>query len=161
MAAALAAMDADVLAALTDLGLSDYRPRVSAVLRLLDADGPRTIGEIAEQIHVTHSAASQTVTEMARRRLVELAPGSADARRHVVRLTSKARALLPAVDAEWNATARAVDALGEELSASLEQITIELRAALRRRPFRQRIADAAGELPRNKFQAALMGQERA
>lgn len=160
LSAAMAAMDADVLAALVDLGLADYRPKFSVVIRVIDADGPSTISEIAGRIHVTHSAASQTVTEMTRRGLVELAPGPSDARQRVVRLTAQARALLPAINAEWTSTARAIDTLGKEMSASLEQITRELTAALQRRSFRERIADAAAELPRTKHRTALIGRRR-
>ena len=152
-------MDADVLAALVDLGLSDYRTKFSVVLRVLDADGPSTIGEIAARIHVTHSAASQTVAGLAGRGLVELAPGPYDARQRVVRLTGGSRALLPAIDAEWTATARAIETLDDELSVPLEQITVELTEALRRRPFRERIADAA-ELPTHEVPHGIDGTQR-
>lgn len=159
--AAMAAMDADVLAALGDLGLTDYRSRFSAVVRLVDANGPQTITELADAMHVTHSAASQTVTEMTRRRLVEPARGPTDARQRVVQLTAEARRLLPAINAEWTATARAIEQLGTELSAPLETIAAELTEALRRRSFRDRIADAAAELPRGKYRTALRGKRRA
>lgn len=130
------------------------------MLRVIDADGPRTISEIADRIHVTHSAASQTVIELVRRGLVGQTPGPDDARQRVVRLTDAGRELLPAIDAEWAATARAIEMLGAEMSVSLEQITSELTEALRRRSFRERIADAAAELPRTKYRRALVGRQR-
>ena len=55
---------------------------------------------------MTHSAANQTVAQMAMSNLVVLAPG-ADARQRVVRLTPAAEQLLPVPEAEWAATAAA------------------------------------------------------
>jgi DNA-binding MarR family transcriptional regulator len=131
-------MGADVARVLGEIGFTDYRPRFSAVLRVVDADGPSTIRHIARRMSTTHSAASQTVSDMASRGLVELRPG-ADARERVVQVTAKAAALRPLIDAEWTATAAALRELGTELSAPLATITAELAAALDRRSFHDRI----------------------
>ena len=133
------AMAADVAQTLIDLGVSDYRPRFSAVIRVVAADGPSTIRHITQRMNTTHSAGSQTVSEMASRDLVELRPG-ADARQRLVHLTRKAQRLRPVIDAEWAATAAAVRELGTELSAPLDTIARELTEALQRRAFRDRIA---------------------
>lgn len=135
-------MDADVGLALSDLGLRDYRTRYSAVIRAV-AGAPLPIREIADGLGVTHSAVSQLVAEMQQRGLLETRPG-ADARQRLVTLTAKARALLPAIDAEWESTEAAAAALDAELPYSLSALIDELAAALRRRRFRDRIADAAG-----------------
>ncbi len=151
----LEAMDSDVGRALADLGLTDYRTRYSAVVRLLDAAGPSTIRTIAEGLGVTHSAASQTVAEMERRGLLALRAG-ADARQRLVRLTAKTRRLLPAINAEWDATDAASAALDAELPYPLGQLIDDLAAALVARPFRQRIADAAVALPDSPHRTVLM-----
>jgi DNA-binding MarR family transcriptional regulator len=83
---------------------------------------------------------------MRRRGLVELVPG-ADARERLVHLTDAAQAMKPALDAEWEATDLAFAALNAELTASLSQVVTEMNAALDRRSFRDRIADAAKTLP--------------
>ena len=77
-----------------------------------------TIRDLARGTGVTHSAMSQRVAEMRRRGLVDLVTG-ADGRERFIRLTDAARALMPALDAEWDATAAAFDALNAELTASL------------------------------------------
>jgi len=136
------AMDADVALALSDLGLRDYRTRYSAVVRAVHASGPTSIREIAEGLGVTHSSASQLVTEMQQRDLVVTRPGG-DARVRLVELTDKARDLLPAIDAEWDSTEAAAEALDAELPYSLSALSDDLAAALERRRFRDRIADAA------------------
>jgi DNA-binding MarR family transcriptional regulator len=137
--ACLDAMGTDVARTLTEFGLTDYRPRFSAVLRVIGADGPSTIRHIAARMNLTHSAASQTVSDMASRDLVQLRPG-ADARERIVQLTDKAEQLRPMIDAEWTATAAAMRELGSELSAPLATITAELAEALERRSFHDRIA---------------------
>lgn len=133
------AMAADVAQTLLDLGVTDYRPRFSAVIRIVSADGPCTIRRITQLMQTTHSAGSQTVSDMAARGLVELRAG-ADARQRLVHLTPKAEALRPVLDAEGTATAAAVRELGAELSAPLDTIAGELAAALAQRSFHDRIA---------------------
>jgi DNA-binding MarR family transcriptional regulator len=152
----LDAMDSDVALALADLGIRDYRTRYSAVVRHINEHGPATIGELADRLRVTHSAASQTVADMERRGWVELRAG-ADARQRVVRLSAKARRMLPAIDAEWDATELAAEALDAELPYSLSALIDELAAALERRRFRDRIADAAANLPASESRDVLMG----
>jgi DNA-binding MarR family transcriptional regulator len=133
-------MSSDVAQTLTDLGLTDYRPRFSAVIRVVAADGPSTIRHITQRMNTTHSAGSQTVSEMAARGLVELRAGS-DARQRLVHLTRKAERLRPTIDAELAATTAAVRQLSAELSAPLDTIARELSDALQRRSFHDRIAE--------------------
>jgi DNA-binding MarR family transcriptional regulator len=153
--ALLDAMDADVALALADLGVRDYRTRYSAVIRHVDEHGPSTIRRLADRLQVTHSAASQTVAEMEKRGWIELRAGD-DARQRLVRLTAKARRLLPAINAEWDATETAAAALDAELPYSLSALVDQLAAALDRRRFRERIADAAAELPASDERDTLM-----
>ena len=154
----LEAMDADVGLALADLGVRDYRTRYSAVIRYVDEHGPATIRRLADRLRVTHSAASQTIAEMEKRGWVELRAG-ADARQRLVRLTAKARRLLPAINAEWDATEAAAATLDAELPYSLSTLIDELAVALDRRRFRDRIADAAAELPPSEQRDTLMRTE--
>ena len=83
-------MENDISRILAELGLPDYRPRFSPIVRALVALGPMPIRELASAVSVTHSAASQTVAEMNRRGYVTLVPGS-DARQRMVHLTDRAR----------------------------------------------------------------------
>lgn len=148
-------MDHDVALALADLGLTDYRTRYSSVIRFLAASGPSTIRDIADARGYTHSAASQLVAEMERRGLLAVRAG-ADARQRRVTLTAKAKRLLPAVDAEWEATDAASAALDAELPYPLSQLIDDLAEALDRRRFRHRIADAAAGLPDSAQRDVLM-----
>ncbi|WP_405141321.1 MarR family transcriptional regulator [Sphaerisporangium sp. NBC_01403] len=156
-------MDADVARACADLGLEDYRPRFSPIVRALVELGPSSIRDLARAVSVTHSAASQTVAQMSRRGLVTMEPGD-DARRHIVRLSAKARSLLPAIQAEWAATSAAAAALDAELPVPFGELLAALSDALERRPFRERIADAAltlGDPSHAPFRQALSGRSDA
>ncbi|WP_205315552.1 MarR family winged helix-turn-helix transcriptional regulator [Nonomuraea lactucae] len=139
-------MDGAVAEVYADLGMPDYRPRFSPVVRVLVAEGPMAIRDLAGAIGVTHSAASQTVHQMRRSGFVSLERG-VDGRRRIVQLTERARAALPAIEAEWDATTRAVAALNAELPVPLTEVLEATVEALHRRPFRDRIA-ATTRLPK-------------
>ena len=131
-------LDGDVAAVYREAGLPDYRPRFSPPIRALVAAGPMSIRDLAAAVGVTHSAASQTVAQMTRAGLVTLCPG-ADARQRIVTLTPLARSLLPAIEAEWAATAAAMRELDAELPMPLADLLTAVLAALEGRPFRERI----------------------
>ncbi len=104
--------------------------------------GPISIKAIAVEIGVSHSAASQTVSQMVREGLVTLKPG-ADARERIVVPTSATIAMIPALERQQAATNAAACELDEELSVPLSKILAEAISALRERSFGARIADAA------------------
>lgn len=133
--------DGDVEAAYATAGLA-WRPRYTPVLRALMRSGPISIKAIAGEIGVSHSAASQTVSQMAREGLVILKSG-ADARERIVVPTSATIAMIPALERQQAATNAAACELDEELSKPLSEILAEAIGALRRRSFGARIADAA------------------
>jgi DNA-binding MarR family transcriptional regulator len=135
-------MEADIATVLGDLGLPDYRPRFSPVVRALVALGPMPITELAGAISVTHSAASQTVAEMSKRGYIALQPGQ-DARQRVVHLTERATRALPVIQAEWEATRAAAEQLDAELPFPLRELVPAIAGALASKPFRQRIAETA------------------
>lgn len=137
-------MDADIGDTLADLGLQDYRGRFSPVIRALVDSGPASVREIAKSVGVTHSAASQTVAAMVKNGWAVQRTGT-DARERIVELTERAQDALPAIRAEWEATASAQIVLDAELPCPLERFVTDLRAALDRTPFRERIAAAARE----------------
>ncbi len=138
-------LDGDVARAYADLGVPDYRPRYSPVVRALVALGPLSIRDLASAVGVTHSAASQTAAQMARHGLLTLERG-ADARQRIARLTARAHELLPLIEAEWAATDAAAAELEAELPAALTEVLLSAERAVMSRPMRTRIADAARAL---------------
>ncbi|WP_165185354.1 MarR family winged helix-turn-helix transcriptional regulator [Caulobacter soli] len=123
----------------------DYRPRYTPVVKALTALGPVSIRVISRQAGISHSAASQTVSQMVREGLVALSPGI-DGRERIVALTPRAQAMLPAVTRQWRAVNAAAAGLDAELSAPLSGLLVEAIAALERKTFGDRIADAAEQI---------------
>ncbi|WP_433252155.1 MarR family winged helix-turn-helix transcriptional regulator [Streptosporangium sp. CA-135522] len=152
-------MEGDVAKACADLGLGDYRPRFSPIVRALLELGPSPIRDLARAVSVTHSAASQTVAQMSRQGLVVLKPGD-DARQHIVHLTAKTHSLLPAIQAEWAATSAAATTLDSELPVPLGEMLAALSDALQRRSFRRRIADAALALGEDSAEGAGLESQK-
>ncbi len=132
-------LDGAVAEVYRGLGMAGFRPRYTPILRVLAADGPQSIRELAKATSVTHSAASQTVAQLTREGYVELEPGR-DARQRIVHLTPAARSMLPKLEAEWAATTAAASELEDELPFSLSELLAATTAALERRSFRERIA---------------------
>ena len=158
-------LDGDVARVYADLGVPDYRPRYSPVVRALTDLGPLSIRDLAAAVGVTHSAASQTAAQMARHGLLTLEAGT-DARQRIARLTDRARALLPLIEAEWAATSAAAAELEAELPAALTEVLIQAERAVLARPVRTRIADAARALaaapePAGPDRAAAAGRRTA
>jgi DNA-binding MarR family transcriptional regulator len=116
----------------------DYRPRFTPVVRMLAERGPVSIREIAAATSLSHSALSQTVSEMVRRGLVASSPGS-DGRERIVHLTSKARRMLPKLKDCWAATNLAAAELSADLEVPLEELLRKAIAELEERPFFDRI----------------------
>jgi DNA-binding MarR family transcriptional regulator len=150
-------LDGDLATLYRELGVPEYRPRYSPVVRALVAEGPMSIRELSRAVGVTHSAASQTVIQMARAGLVVVEPGS-DARHRIVRLTPRAQELRPAIAAEWAATDAAMRELDLELPVPLADLLVRVESALEGRPFRQRVADSGlRESPAWRHAAGVLG----
>jgi DNA-binding MarR family transcriptional regulator len=132
-------LDGDVAKVYLEVGLTEYRPRFSPIVRTIVAEGPLSIRDLATAVGVTHSAASQTVAQLQRAGFVTLQPGS-DARQRIVHLTDKTRELLPTIEAEWEATTAAMAELDAELSVPLGQVLAEVVAAVSQRSFQERIS---------------------
>jgi DNA-binding MarR family transcriptional regulator len=137
-------MDRDIAALYDDAGVRGFRPRFSPALIRLARHGPMTIRELADAVDVTHSAMSQTVASMRRSALVGSAP-TTDGRTRAVRLTPKARQLVPFLEAEWRATERSLLELEEEIPYPLTRVVRDIEQALDRRSFGDRLRQHLAE----------------
>jgi DNA-binding MarR family transcriptional regulator len=133
-------LEAEIADLYAERGVHGVRPRFAYPLIRLAHSGPMTLRELAASLGRTHSALSQTVSAMREQDLVETAPG-ADARTRVVRLTERGRSLVPFLEAEWNATEDAIEALDAELPVHLADYVAAMSARLEQRGFRDRIAE--------------------
>lgn len=138
-------LDGAVSAAYDHAGLK-YRPRYTPVMRSLMASEPATLGFIAEAAGITQPAATQTIALMRKDGLVSVEAGLEDGRQKLIRLTAQGRALIPALQRCWQATAQASAALEAELPHSLSAVLESTIAALAAKSFDQRIAEARARL---------------
>lgn len=134
-------LDGAVEQSYVDAGL-DYRPRFTPILRALLNDGPASLRALSARTGVTHSAVSQTVSQMAARHWVSLAPGQ-DARERIVALTDFAHTQLPVLERCWAATAVASAALDADIGQPLADVLTRALEVLEQTPFRDRLAQAA------------------
>ena len=147
----MSAMDRDIATLYEDTGISGFRPRFSPALIKLSRKGPMSIRALADAVEVTHSAMSQTVSAMRKAGFVTTG-ATTDGRARVVRLTAKARRLVPFLEAEWRATERSLIELEAEIPYPLTQVVQDIERALERRSFGERLrhhlaehADEGGE----------------
>ena len=140
-------MDDDIARLYAERGVSGVRPRFSKALIKVAHLGPLSIKQLAQAVEVTHSAMSQTVTALRNERLVRVRPGE-DARTRTVELTDEGRTVVPFLEAEWRATEAAVAELEAEVPYPLTAVVRDLREALARRSFHDRILGhlSAGDL---------------
>jgi DNA-binding MarR family transcriptional regulator len=108
-------------------------PRFSMALMKLADDGPCTIKALAHHTGVTHSAMSQAVALLNKERVTSTREGQ-DRREKQVFLTPRGRALIPFLQAEWQATERAIQAFNSSLSHSLLALLREAQEKLAREP---------------------------
>ncbi len=136
-------LDGAVEQAYADAGL-DYRPRFTPIFRALLNKGPATLRALSRHTGVSHSAVSQTITQMAARGWVSLEAGT-DARERIVTLTPFARESLPRLEQCWAATEAASRSLDEDLGQPLAGVLIRALEALERRPLADRLAAASSD----------------
>lgn len=117
-----------------------YTPRFTPVIKALMDGGNQTIKQIASQSNISHSAASQTVSLLAAKRIVQLKIGK-DKRDRLISLTQDGERLLPWLEEIWDATNRAADAFDTELSYPLSELLAEAISKLEERSFANRIQE--------------------
>jgi DNA-binding MarR family transcriptional regulator len=131
-------MDRDIAALYAEAGIGEVRTRYVGPLIQLSRHEPLTIQELATRVAVTHSAMSQTVSAMRQAGLVDDAD-NVDGRTRRIRLSDRGRELVPFLAAEWRATETSLHELEAELPYALSTVVDDIRRALERRPFRDRL----------------------
>jgi DNA-binding MarR family transcriptional regulator len=130
-------MEAAITEVYAELDIVGVRPRFSMAIMFLEG-GPLSIRELAREVNVTHSAMSQTVTAMRKDGLIRSAPGT-DARNRMIELTPAGRELIEPLRREWYATEAVLAELDAEVPYELGQLIADLRDALDRRSFTERL----------------------
>lgn len=138
--ALLKRMDAEIEDFYERRGFPGVRSRFVRPCIRLAHEGPMTISALAQSLGGTHSATSQTVAAMKAEGLVHAQPG-VDGRTQVLSLTTRAKELLPLLEAEWRATNTVVAALDDELDGAVSRLSADLERSLAQRSMSQRLDD--------------------
>lgn len=136
----LADLDDEIARVYADNGIDDLKPNWVMELIRLDRHGPMTIAELARSVGRTHSALSQKIAAMRKAGWVELSPGR-DARSKKVSVTPKAERVVALLAAEWRATEASIIELEAEIAYPLSRVADDIRQALARKSFHDRIAE--------------------
>ena len=88
------------------------------VFYLLSKNQSLSIKELSEQTEVSHPAASQLITNLKNKSIVETTVSADDGRRQMVQLTDKGQAILKQILPIWDAISNSMD----ELAASDEKV---------------------------------------
>ena len=134
-------LDGAVEASYVEAGLH-YRPRYTPVMRALAAVDALNVGEIAAQAGITQPAATQTVAVMVKEGLLVTSAGKQDGRQKMVRLSEAGHAMLPLLQACWEATAQAAARLDAQLPTPLSETLAHAITALQEESFGARIRAA-------------------
>lgn len=134
-------LDGAVEQAYVEAGLA-YRPRYTPVMRALLAQEPLSIGEIAARAGITQPAATQTVALMVKEGLLLASAGKQDGRQRMISLSEAGRAMLPRLEACWQATALAAASLDAQLPCALSRVLADAIEALEEKSFGDRIRAA-------------------
>jgi DNA-binding MarR family transcriptional regulator len=132
-------LDEEIVQVYVDAGIPDFRSRFTMPLVRLSRLGPMSIKALAAECGVTHSAMSQSVTEMRKAGLVASVPDPADGRAKLIELTEKAHAIVALGEAEWAATEAVLEELESETPYPMSRVVRDLEAALERRGFTERL----------------------
>lgn len=111
------------------------------VFYILSQQSEVSIGDIAGQLEVSHSAASQLVSSLQEKGLVTATVAADDARRKVVCFTAKGKKILDKVRPVWTALQQAMEELiaeGPDSKKILSAVS-EIEAGLARQPLLERI----------------------
>lgn len=122
--------------------LDGYRPRYTPVMKALRNGEGCTIKEIAGGSSISHSAVSQTISQMVAAGLVSQRVGP-DARERLVRLTEHGRNLLPRLEQIWNAAVAVEHQMEREVAQPVRATLTALIVTLERATFYERLRAVA------------------
>jgi len=119
----------------------DFEPRWFPVLyALMEADG-QTVGELTDSTGQSQVSVSQIVKAMAAHDLVRVAASPADGRKTVVRLTTAARARLPALKQQIEDVGQVMEGMLGATEHNLWRALDEFEAQLEQKGFLDRVRD--------------------
>lgn len=118
-----------------------FEPAWFPVFYLLSRDASVSIRSIADALCITHPAASQLVSALQQKKLVQVGVAPGDARQRVVRFTPRGQQLLQQVLPVWNAMEAAMETLCAERpeTRNILNVLTALEGTMLAEPIHERI----------------------
>lgn len=116
----------------------EFHQRWFGVLNQLVLNGPMSVGEVAQALGITQVSVSQTRLSLEAAGLVEQVADARDARRRLLALSDRGRALVKRLTPLWAALEAASAELDAEVGGLVERLD-RLEAALDRRSLTERV----------------------
>ena len=116
-----------------------FKPRWVSTFLLLAREGALPVTDIASRLGITHPAVIQVTDAMVGAGLVQIAKDPGDARRRLLRLTGKGRALRPRLETIWEALASEQEELFAELDVSVMSLIDDVERSLEKRGLAERV----------------------
>jgi DNA-binding MarR family transcriptional regulator len=142
----LSDMDDEIARIYVENGIPDLKPSWVLEIVRLYVRGPMTIADLARSVERTHSAMSQKVAAMRAAGWLETSAGP-DARSKKVTLTPKAEQIAGKLATEWRATEASIAEIEAEIPYPLSRVAEDLRQALGRKSFHDRIMEKLAKDP--------------
>jgi len=123
------------------------------VFYLLSKNNSLSIKELSEQTEVSHPAASQLITNLKNRKLVESTVSADDGRRQMVQFTDKGRELLKQILPVWDAISASMNEL-EASDGKIAEILPAISAledSFRAYNLSGKVSDKLKTIPHEKF----------
>ena len=117
-----------------------FKPRYYPVAIILDAHGPLSIKELSAKTGVSHSAMSQTITDMKKTGWLDSFVGE-DRRQRKVDFSQNVKQHLPQLKKIWSAVDAAANELNQSLPTPLEETMATLNENLSQQSFYNRIKE--------------------
>ena len=119
----------------------EFEQRWFGVLNQLALNEPMSVGDLAEALGITHVSVSQTRLSLERAGLIRQRPDPADARRRLLSLSARGRALAARLTPLWAAFEQASLALDAEVGGLIDVLD-RLEVALERTSLFERVTVA-------------------
>lgn len=126
-----------------------FEQRWYGVLNQLVLNGPMSIGDVAQALHITHVSVSQASRSLEAAGLITSVASTEDARRRALSLTQKGNDLVAQLSPLW----LTLNSVAEELNAEagdVVRLLDRLDDALARRSLFDRVTGRMGTLPRER-----------
>ncbi|MEQ8764826.1 MAG: MarR family transcriptional regulator [Planctomycetota bacterium] len=128
----------------------DFEPRTFAVIAVLQRQDRASVTEIADELGVTHAAASQMVGALERKGWLKSAVDSKDRRRRWLALSAKGRRQIAQLEPIWEAIRLATEEILEQVRGDLLASLGELETVVESQSLFDRASERLGLMPESR-----------